>query len=240
MQAKENCDFPAFCQRRKSHGGVIMKNMKKLIIAVLSCILPITVCMTANAEEIPEGYSFGVTIVDVYIPEPETTETFEPTPACEPATYFIPEVPEANENPESQTDKFSFDYTLETFAEIFTRETNKIRAEHGLPTFETDSLLSEMAQARMDESERMDHKRPDGSDPTTIFPEYGSELRCTGENMGSAGPSPKNSARGFETSPGHRKNLLNPDAKYMGVGVKWVNTIVGRRIAVLQLFATDE
>lgn len=196
--------------------------MKKLTAGVLSLILPLTLCVPAAAEEIPDGFTFEVEIVGEY--------TLETEPASE------VEAPGATEE---RPDKSAFDYTLESFAEAFTAETNKIREENGLPAFETDSLLTEMAQARMDESEHMDHKRPDGSDPTTIFPEYGSELRCTGENMGAAGATPENFARAFMTTS-HRKNILNPDAKYMGVGVKWVDTVIGPRIAILQLFATDE
>lgn len=196
--------------------------MKKLTAGVLSLILSLTLCVPAAAEEIPDGFTFEVEIVGEY--------TLEPEPASEAG------IPEATEE---RPDKSAFDYTLESFAEAFTAETNKIREENGLPAFETDSLLTKMAQERMDESEHMDHKRPDGSDPTTIFPEYGSELRCTGENMGAAGATPENFARAFMTTS-HRKNILNPDAKYMGVGVKWVDTVIGPRIAILQLFATDE
>lgn len=198
--------------------------MKKLTAGVLSLLLPLSMCVPAVAEEIPDGFSFGVEIVGEY-----TLPIEEPRPVLEPSY-----------EPEPSTDKFAFDYTLESFAEAFTAETNKIREENGLPAFETNDLLTTMAQARMDESTKINHVRPDGSDPTTIFPEYGSDLRCTGENIMGAGPSPENAARTFLTSNGHRRNILNPDAKYMGVGVKWVDTVIGPRIAVLQLFATDE
>lgn len=190
--------------------------MKKTAAGILSFILPLALCIPAAAEEIPDGFSFQVEIIGSYTPPPEQDNT-EKTGAA---------------------DKFAFDYTLESFAEAFTAETNKIREENGLPAFETDALLTEMAQARIDESSNIVHIRPDGSDPTTIFSEYGSELRCTGENSMSAGPSPESAARGFMTTS-HRKNILNSDAKYMGIGVKWVDTIVGPRISVLQLFARD-
>lgn len=198
--------------------------MKKAIAGVLSLLLPLALCVPAAADEIPDGFSFEVEVVGDYTP-----------PAKEPAytpSYTAPERSEASTS--------DFDYTLEEFAEAFTKETNKIREENGLPAFETDNLITEMAQARMDESTKINHVRPDGSDPTTIFPEYGSDLRCTGENIMGAGPAPENAARGFLNSDGHKKNILKPGAKYMGVGVKWVDTIVGPRIAVLQLFATDE
>ncbi|MCI8648663.1 MAG: hypothetical protein HFG20_00880 [Anaerotruncus sp.] len=186
--------------------------MKKLVASTLALLLPVVLCIPATAAQIPDGYAFQVEIVGSYVPEhkPDT---------------------ETKEQPE-------FDDTLESFAQAFTNETNRIRAEHGLPEFEADALLTEMAQQRIEESDHMDHRRPDGSDPTGIFEEYGSELRCTGENLMAAGPSPENAARGF-MSTSHRENILNPEAEYMGVGVKWVDTAVGPRISVLQLFAMD-
>lgn len=190
--------------------------MKKTAAGILSFILPLALCIPAAAEEIPDGFSFQVEIIGSYTPPPEQDNT-EKT---------------------GTEDKFAFDYTLESFAEAFTAETNRIREENGLPAFETDDLLTEMAQARSDESDKLSHVRPDGTDPTTIFTEYGSILKCTGENIMSGGPTPENAARGFMTT-NHRKNILNPDATYMGVGVTWVDTIVGPRISVLQLFARD-
>lgn len=191
--------------------------MKKLLVSMLALTLPLSLCgPIAAADEIPDGFSFQVEIVGSYTPPPEQDNTGKT----------------------GAEDKFAFDYTLESFAKAFTAETNRIREENGLPAFETDDLLTEMAQARSDESDKLSHVRPDGTDPTTIFTEYGSILKCTGENIMSGGPTPENAARGFMTT-NHRKNILNPDATYMGVGVSWVDTIVGPRISVLQLFARD-
>lgn len=190
--------------------------MKKRIASVLALLLPAVLCIPATAAQIPDGYAFQVEFVGSYTPEHTS------------ASFDVP----AEKQPE-------FAYTLESFAQAFIAETNRIRAEHGLPAFETDSLLTEMAQQRIEESGTMNHKRPDGSDPTGIFEEYGSQLRCTGENFMAAGPSPENAARGF-MGTSHRENILNPKAEYMGIGVKWVDTATGPRISVLQLFAAEE
>ena len=129
-----------------------------------------------------------------------------------------------------------FDYTLEEFAEEVFYWTNQIREEYGLPAFERDKTLDEMAQIRATEGTHLTHTRPDGSTPDTIFAEYGSALTCTGENIAGAGGSPRSVAYGFlETS--HRRCVLDPDAKYMGVGCRWTDTVIGDRIATLQLFA---
>lgn len=208
--------------------------MKKRTAVILSCILPLILNNPAIAEEIPDGYTFTVEIVGGY-----SLPAQEPSARSNPAESKTTTLPES-ENAQKSNDKYAFDYTLEEFAKIFTEETNAIREEHGLPAFETDDLLTEMAQARKDESTKIDHIRPDGTTPGTIFEEYNAPLRCTGENVMGAGPSPENAARGFLDSQGHKRNILNPDAKYMGVGVKWVDTVVGPRIAVLQLFAANE
>ena len=190
--------------------------MKKRVASALALLLPAILCIPATAAQIPNGYAFQVEIVGSYVPEHPQATLDAPT--------------------EKQP---TFNYTLESFAEAFIAETNRIREEHGLPEFEADALLTEMAQQRIEESDSMNHRRPDGSDPTGIFEEYGSALRCTGENLMAAGPSPENAARGF-MSTSHRENILNPKAEYMGVGVKWVDTAVGPRISVLQLFAAEK
>lgn len=132
----------------------------------------------------------------------------------------------------------SFDYDLESFAAEVLRLTNEARAEAGAGPLETDPVLSEMAQARMDESGgKMTHIRPDGTTPETIFAEYDTALTCTGEILISACRSPQAVVDGFLSSPTHRRNMLNPDHQYAGIGVVWGETHAGPGIAVLELFA---
>ncbi|WP_432353195.1 CAP domain-containing protein [Anaerotruncus rubiinfantis] len=145
-------------------------------------------------------------------------------------------VQESHPDETVDTPSDDFDYTLEEFADEVFYWTNVIREEHGLPAFEQDPILDEMAQVRATEGEHMTHTRPDGSTPDTIFHEYDTDLVCTGENLAGAGPSPKSVAYGFlETS--HRENVLNPKATHLGIGCRWSETVIGDRIAVLQLFA---
>ncbi len=140
--------------------------------------------------------------------------------------------------PNDQTKPEDFPYGLETFAAEVLRLTNEARAEVGAPALETDPTLSQMAQARMEETGgKLSHTRPDGSTPDTIFKEYDTDLICTGEIIMSTSRSPQAIVNGFLASPSHRANMLDPNHKYVGIGVAWGETPAGKGIAVLELFA---
>lgn len=157
----------------------------------------------------------------VWVPEYPLNES-QPTPA-EPIEAAKPE---------------DFPYDLETFAAEVLRLTNEARAEVGAPALETDPVLSQMAQARMEETGgKLSHIRPDGSTPDTIFWEYDTQLICTGEIIMSTSRSPQAIVNGFLASPSHRANMLDPNHKYVGIGVAWGETPAGPGIAVLELFA---
>ena len=227
------------------------KTIKRTLAAfcVLCCALSLVTPAYAAGDEwgvIPEGYVFSVptsgptfqvgaagnrqtqsgqTSSPVKV---ETAPVKESIPVTTPEKDEAPVVPE-----ESVTD--DFDYTLEEFATLHLAEVNRIREEHGLRALETDPTLTKMAQERIREY-RWGHKRSDGSAWYTIFGEYDTELRAAGENWTGGGGTPESIARGFmQTS--HRNNVLNEDAAYVGIGVKWVDTVIGPRIAVLQLYA---
>ncbi len=187
-------------------------------------------------------------------------QKFQPTPTAEPTKAVTVEVvlrpkkvkvvipkkengakPALSEEAESEkilSEQEDFPYTLESFAEEVLRLTNEARAEAGAPPLETDPVLSEMAQARKDENnKKMTHTRPDGTTADTIFKEYDTSLICTGEIIISTCSSPEAVVNGFLSSPAHKKNMLNPDHKYAGIGVSWGETPAGKGIAVLELFA---
>ena len=143
---------------------------------------------------------------------------------------------EAPETPDNAEEDFPYD--LESFAAEVLRLTNETRAEKGLDALNTDPILTQMAQARMEETEgKLTHIRPDGSTPDTIFQEYDTSLVCTGEIIISTSRSPQSAVDGFLSSPSHRATLLNSNHQYVGIGVAWGETPAGPGIAVLELFA---
>jgi len=205
---------------------------KALMAGMTSLLLVAGLSLSAHAAvdpkdqwgEIPDGF------------------TFETVPSGVPTVYTTP-----NPDPENgaaqgsagqSTSSDVFNYTLEEFADEIIYYVNVVRTENGLSELKTDSTLTEMAQARIVENNGvLTHRRPGDVGFWTIFDEYDTNLKATGENIAGAGGIPESIVRGFLTSEGHKANLLNPDAEYIGIGVKWVDTIIGPQIAVLQLFA---
>ena len=117
-----------------------------------------------------------------------------------------------------------FPYTLEEFAQYHLERINQIRSDYGLGTLSTDPILTEMAQERVEEY-RLGHKRADGSDWYLIFDEYDSDLKPAGENWAASTSDPETQFIGFLSSEGHKANILNEDAAYVGIGVKWLSLI---------------
>lgn len=206
-------------------------NLKRSAVALLVCAIMLACSMTAYAVSydhftpLPEDSG-----VIVFIGNGASTENNSINSEANQA----PGGSYANSDDNNRSGDFN--YTLEEFAALHLLEVNRIRAEYGVPELLSDPVLTEMAMQRAAEYSP-GHKRADGSEWYTIFDEYDSGLRPTGENMSAAGGSPESSARGFLTSAGHSANLLNPDAEYIGVGVVWVDTVIGPRIAVIELFA---
>lgn len=176
-------------------------------------------------------------------PKEETPPPAEPRP--EEIWVWVPEQPTEEPQPDAEVQpakptepEENFPYDLETFAAEVLRLTNETRAEAGAPALETDPVLTQMAQARMEETGgKLSHTRPDGTTPDTIFREYDTQLTCTGEIIMSTSRSPQAIVNGFLASPSHRANLLDPNHKYAGIGVAWGETPAGPGIAVLELFA---
>ncbi|NMO21824.1 CAP domain-containing protein [Pyxidicoccus fallax] len=110
---------------------------------------------------------------------------------------------------------------------------NALRRAHRLPELTPEPVLERVAQ---DYSDRMSaenffaHVAPDGSTLTRRLPADARYVRA-GENLGLA-PGPLAAHFGIEHSPGHRRNLLDPGFRFMGVGVTF-QKVDGRDEAVL-------
>lgn len=214
-----------------------MKSTIKRLLSisiVAGCVISCQVSAFAAEEDnewgiIPDDYVFSVPVPSytVTVGGEKNNKGYDNTSSASSSA--------SSENCTDVAAENDFPYTLEEFAQLHLEETNKIREENGLSALKTDSTLTEMAQKRIEEY-LGGHKRADGSEWYTIFDEYDTTLKPTGENWTGGGGTPETSARGFlQTS--HRQNVLSEDAQYIGIGVKWVDTVVGPRIAVLQLYA---
>ena len=106
------------------------------------------------------------------------------------------------------------------------RLTNKYRKSAGLTTLSINEELMDMADTRAEELQSLfDHVRPNGEKWYTIFEEVGSTLQATGENAAKGPSTAKRVAEGWYNSEGHRANMMNSEALYIGVarnGNKWI------------------
>ena len=97
---------------------------------------------------------------------------------------------------------------------------NVERAKYGLqPLVMGDANLTAAAQKRAEEIATVNsHTRPDGTKCFTVLNEYGVKDAPTGENAAWGSVSPKEVVKAWMNSEGHRANILDPEARKMGVG----------------------
>jgi uncharacterized protein YkwD len=110
---------------------------------------------------------------------------------------------------------------------------NALRRAHRLTELKPEPVLERVAQGysdRMSAEGFFAHVAPDGSTLTQRLPADSRYVRA-GENLGLAG-GPLAAHFGIEHSPGHRRNLLDPGFRFMGVGVTF-QKVDGREEAVL-------
>ncbi|WP_372241152.1 CAP domain-containing protein [Corallococcus terminator] len=110
---------------------------------------------------------------------------------------------------------------------------NALRRAHHLPELAPDPTLEDVAlrySTRMAAEGFFAHVAPDGSTLTRRLPEGTRYIRA-GENLGLAA-GPLAAHFGIEHSPGHRKNLMDPAFRFMGVGVAF-QKIDGRDQAIV-------
>ena len=97
---------------------------------------------------------------------------------------------------------------------------NAERANYGLqPLVMGDAKLTAAAQHRAEEIATVNsHVRPNGSKWYTVLSEYGVTDAAAGENAAWGSVSPEEVVTAWMNSEGHRANILDPEARAMGVG----------------------
>lgn len=97
---------------------------------------------------------------------------------------------------------------------------NAERAKYGLqPLVMGDANLTAAAQKRAEEIATVNsHVRPDGSKWYTVLKEYNVTDAAAGENAAWGSVSPEEVVNAWMNSAGHRANILDPEARAMGVG----------------------
>lgn len=123
--------------------------------------------------------------------------------------------------------------TLEEARAAVYERINALRRAHRLPELTPDPTLEDVSlrySTRMASEGFFGHIAPDGSTLTRRLPEGTRYIRA-GENLGQAA-GPLAAHFGIEHSPGHRKNLMDPAFRFMGVGVAF-QKLAGRDQAIV-------
>ncbi len=98
---------------------------------------------------------------------------------------------------------------------------NQERAKNGLAALSWGGVCKTAADVRVKEQmTSYSHTRPDGSSWSTACPEIATTGGKIGENLAvdNAAVSPQTVVTTWMNSPEHRKNILDPDFKYLTVG----------------------
>ncbi|MEW5743784.1 MAG: CAP domain-containing protein, partial [Myxococcota bacterium] len=98
---------------------------------------------------------------------------------------------------------------------------NALRLRMGLVPLQADAALDAVAQAWAERLARegfFSHVAPDGSDLKGRLSKAGYRFTAAGENLGSSS-GPLAAHFGIEHSPGHRKNLIEPGHRRLGIGL---------------------
>ncbi len=96
---------------------------------------------------------------------------------------------------------------------------NLERQKSGVADLKTLDTLGDMADTRAKEASVLfRHTRPDGTRCFTIFAENALKYRAAGENLAYGFKTPEALVRAWMNSEGHRRNNLDPDFRFSGVG----------------------
>lgn len=98
---------------------------------------------------------------------------------------------------------------------------NTFRAEHDLRPVKRNRYLDRAAQAQSNDMLKrdfFDHINPNGEGPMDRVLRTGFRGRLVLENIAGGIPTPETAMTGWINSPGHRKAMLHPDVRRIGLG----------------------
>lgn len=119
----------------------------------------------------------------------------------------------------------SFDLTLasEINKENIIQLVNQSRSSSGFESLVENEKLERAAEEKagdMIEKNYFSHNSPDGTTPWYWFDKNGYNYKYAGENLALGFSSAEEEHEAWMESPTHRKNILNPNYKEIGVAVK--------------------
>jgi uncharacterized protein YkwD len=99
---------------------------------------------------------------------------------------------------------------------------NAYRKENGLRPLRLNTALTEAAKAHardLAKWDRISHYGSDGSNPWDRVKRTGYNAKLAAENVGTGQATIDEVMKGWQSSPGHNKNLLLADAQEMGIAL---------------------
>lgn len=150
------------------------------------------------------------------IQNPTATPNTTTTPATPNVADNTPPVTDNNTTNEANTAPLSAD------EQEMVRLVNEARAENNVKPLEVDFKLSNVARVKsqdMINNNYFDHNSPTYGSPFDMMKSFKVNFSQAGENI--AGNQTVQAAHtSLMNSPGHRKNILNPNFTHIGVGIK--------------------
>ena len=146
------------------------------------------------------------------------TPTATPTPTEKPATPTPTATPIPTATP-TPTPSPEPEISVEEMASEVIRLTNIERVKAGRSPLQYHAGLQRAAMVRAEEiTRKFSHTRPDGTTAESVLLDCGVS-NGAGENIAAGQKTPELVVRAWMNSSGHKATMLNPNAKYIGVGV---------------------
>nr|WP_237417176.1 SafA/ExsA family spore coat assembly protein [Halobacillus litoralis] len=99
--------------------------------------------------------------------------------------------------------------------------TNQERAKNGLPALKANWQLSRVARYKsrdMANKTYFSHTSPTYGSPFDMMRDFNISYNRAAENIAAGQRTPQEVVNGWMNSPGHRKNILDPNLRQIGVG----------------------
>lgn len=200
-------------------GGAVLGAISYFVLALffVALILSFPVSNVIK-KQIQNSYSGGFLLVRSHLLESSVRQVFGG--AIEETLSFLTVKPDSNESVKLrfQTDKYTIDQADE---QQMLKLVNSERARENLPALVAAPNLREVARAHAADMLKrgyFSHNTPEGLTPFDRIDNAGITYGFAAENLAFA-PDVTIAMDGLMKSPGHRENILAPEANRVGIGV---------------------
>lgn len=101
---------------------------------------------------------------------------------------------------------------------------NHLRAKEGLSALVMSDNLNRSAMAKTEDMANLNywsHERPDGEKFSSVIWKHAPEFVGIGENLAKCFTTYEATMTGWKNSPGHLKNMIDPDYTHFGSATMW-------------------